>query len=164
MKKLLLLLMAICTSMVFAQEKPARQMPYTATINGQNILTIDANNTETLVLEITQPVSTRLEKNSSKVQNPFQREAVKKSEIKKDKIDHDAIDFKVVYEVVSYKLKIPGQPTQNMEGNELDLSKYSQFMKSGESWNIFNIAIVNPKDPAKTPIEGQTVPVVIDIQ
>ena len=44
--------------------------------------------------------------------------------------------FNVVYEVAQFKFKIPGQPTQQIQGNQLDLSKYSQYMKSGDSWYI----------------------------
>lgn len=165
MKNKLILIFTLILGFTFAQEKPARPMEFTATINGENIYEIKAGSTAILTIEAQKTVESHLipvsvEKIST---NKKDKSSVVKTVYAVSTEDLEVVSFKVLYEVSSFMLKIPGHPTQQIKGNILDLSTFSQFMKAGESWNIFNIRIFNPNEPDKL-IEGKTAPVLIDIR
>ena len=162
MKNKLILIFTLILGFTFAQEKPARPMEFTATINGENIYEIKAGSVDILTLKAHKTIETKLIPPPG---NPLKTKdnSNKTASAKNDRSEFQIGDFKVLYEVESFMLKIPGQPSQQIKGNILDLSTFSQFMKAGESWNIFNIKIFNPNEPDKL-IEGKTAPVLIDIR
>jgi gliding motility-associated protein GldM len=59
-------------------------------------------------------------------------------------------DFDITLKTVSFKFKVPGQPTININGNKLDSRAKSALRraKAGQSIQIFDIKVVNPKNPS----------------
>ena len=59
-------------------------------------------------------------------------------------------DFDITLKTVSFKFKVPGQPTINIKGNKLDARAKSALKraKAGQSVQIFDIKVVNPKNPS----------------
>ena len=59
-------------------------------------------------------------------------------------------DFDITLKTVSFKFKVPGQPTINIKGNKLDARAKSALKRAeaGQSVQIFDIKVVNPKNPS----------------
>ncbi len=57
-------------------------------------------------------------------------------------------DFDITLKTVSFKFKVPGQPTINVNGNKLDSRAKSALRraKAGQSVQIFDIKVINPKN------------------
>lgn len=58
-------------------------------------------------------------------------------------------DFDIELETVSFKFKVPGQPTIQVRGNKLDARAKSALRraKAGQTVQIFDIKVRNPKKP-----------------
>ena len=58
-------------------------------------------------------------------------------------------DFDITLKTVSFKFKVPGQPTINVSGDKLDARAKSALRRAraGQSVQIFDIKVVNPKNP-----------------
>lgn len=58
-------------------------------------------------------------------------------------------DFDIQLQTVSFKFKVPGQPTIQVNGNKLDARAKSALRraKRGQSVQIFDIKVRNPKNP-----------------
>ena len=59
-------------------------------------------------------------------------------------------DFDITLKTVSFKFKVPGQPTININGSKLDARAKSALRraKAGQSVQVFDIKVVNPKNPS----------------
>lgn len=59
-------------------------------------------------------------------------------------------DFDITLQTVSFKFKVPGQPTISINGDKLDARAKSALRraKTGQSVQIFDIKVVNPKNPS----------------
>lgn len=59
-------------------------------------------------------------------------------------------DFDITLKTVSFKFKVPGQPTISINGNRLDSRAKSALRraKAGQSVQVFDIKVVNPKNPS----------------
>jgi gliding motility-associated protein GldM len=59
-------------------------------------------------------------------------------------------DFDITLKTVSFKFKVPGQPTISINGSRLDSRAKSALRraKAGQSVQIFDIKVVNPKNPS----------------
>ncbi len=59
-------------------------------------------------------------------------------------------DFDITLKTVSFKFKVPGQPTISINGSRLDGRAKSALRraKAGQSVQIFDIKVVNPKNPS----------------
>ena len=59
-------------------------------------------------------------------------------------------DFDITLKTVSFKFKVPGQPTISINGNKLDSRAKSALRraKAGQSVQVFDIKVVNPKNPS----------------
>ena len=59
-------------------------------------------------------------------------------------------DFDITLKTVSFKFKVPGQPTISINGDRLDSRAKSALRraKAGQSVQIFDIKVVNPKNPS----------------
>ncbi|MBH46213.1 MAG: gliding motility protein GldM [Flavobacteriaceae bacterium] len=59
-------------------------------------------------------------------------------------------DFDITLKTVSFKFKVPGQPTISVNGNRLDSRAKSALRraKAGQSVQVFDIKVVNPKNPS----------------
>ena len=59
-------------------------------------------------------------------------------------------DFDITLKTVSFKFKVPGQPTINISGDKLDARAKSALRRAraGQSIQIFDIKVVNPKNPS----------------
>ncbi len=59
-------------------------------------------------------------------------------------------DFDITLKTVSFKFKVPGQPTISINGDKLDGRAKSALRraKAGQSVQIFDIKVVNPKNPS----------------
>ncbi len=59
-------------------------------------------------------------------------------------------DFDITLKTISFKFKVPGQPTISINGNKLDSRAKSALRraKAGQSVQIFDIKVVNPKNPS----------------
>ncbi|MBL6665512.1 MAG: gliding motility protein GldM [Flavobacteriaceae bacterium] len=59
-------------------------------------------------------------------------------------------DFDITLKTVSFKFKVPGQPTISINGDKLDSRAKSALRraKAGQSVQIFDIKVVNPKNPS----------------
>ena len=59
-------------------------------------------------------------------------------------------DFDITLKTVSFKFKVPGQPTISINGSRLDARAKSALRraKAGQSVQIFDIKVVNPKNPS----------------
>jgi gliding motility-associated protein GldM len=58
-------------------------------------------------------------------------------------------DFDITLQTVSFKFKVPGQPTITVRGNKLDAKAKSALRRAraGQSVQIFDIKVKNPKNP-----------------
>ncbi len=58
-------------------------------------------------------------------------------------------DFDITLQTVSFKFKVPGQPTINVRGGKLDSKAKSALRRAraGQSVQIFDIKVRNPKNP-----------------
>ncbi|MDO5656130.1 MAG: hypothetical protein Q4G27_08330 [Flavobacteriaceae bacterium] len=133
MKTYFLILLSVLFMTAKAQENKQYAQEYTAVINGKSILELDADNEDTFTIKV----------------------------FKENKTKDD--NFTSVYNVSEYMLKIPGLPTKSVKGGQINLKELSEFIKSGDSWHIFNIAIMHPLDQSKI-IKEKTRPVVIDFK
>ncbi|MCH1453620.1 MAG: gliding motility protein GldM [Flavobacteriaceae bacterium] len=59
-------------------------------------------------------------------------------------------DFDITLKTVSFKFKVPGQPTISINGDRLDSRAKSALRraKAGQSVQVFDIKVVNPKNPS----------------
>ena len=59
-------------------------------------------------------------------------------------------DFDITLKTVSFKFKVPGQPTISINGSKLDARAKSALRraKAGQSVQVFDIKVVNPKNPS----------------
>jgi gliding motility-associated protein GldM len=59
-------------------------------------------------------------------------------------------DFDITLKTVSFKFKVPGQPTISVNGDRLDSRAKSALRraKAGQSVQVFDIKVVNPKNPS----------------
>ena len=58
-------------------------------------------------------------------------------------------DFDITLQTVSFKFKVPGQPTITVRGNKLDGKAKSALRRAraGQSVQIFDVKVKNPKNP-----------------
>ena len=59
-------------------------------------------------------------------------------------------DFDIKLKTLSFKIKVPGQATINVNGDKLDAKAKSALrrVKSGQDVKIFDIKVQNPKNPS----------------
>lgn len=105
-------------------EKSLNAFEVFANINGEDNLTLNKQELKVMTIEAHRRVE---------------------SKIKSDNSNFNVDNFTVLYEVAEYKLKIPGQPAQIVQGNQLDLTKYSKLSASESSLYIFDIVYYNGK-------------------
>lgn len=120
------------------EEKPKFQ----ATIDGQNIISLKKSELNNLEIKASKEIN---------------------ADITDEKGNFVLDNFSVFADVVEFKLKIPGQPTKMIKGNQVNLADYAKLIKSNDSIYIFDIAYKDGKAKNAEIIYSSLNPIVIDI-